>query len=420
MALRFFCGVSILLASTAFSLGAEGSSDGLGWYPAGARQAVATEPADTSPGSPDANGAVRQASSSQPVAPDSAGGSSGGEREGAATRVSKGTGKLPNEHGQVWREYDITPYTIRVTSTQRPEQALVDWILRETGYEAWHGEPLGILSANRRTLRVYHTPEMQKLVAALVDRFVSSEAETWRFSLRVITIDHPNWREQVSRHMQPVTVQTPGVSAWLLQKEQAAVVMADLARRGDFREHSAPQLLVNNGQSHVISAMRNRTYIRDVVLRPDLWQGFEAQPGQVEEGFSLEFSPLMTEDRRMIDAVLKCNIDQVEKMIPVELETPTAASPRQRTPVQVPQISQFRFHERFRWPANQVLMVGMGMVPLAVPVDPKGAEIVPGIPLPLAGKSAPRAELVVVIEALGPASSVPGANITRQPSPPRR
>ena len=92
-------------------------------------------------------------------------------------RVTAGNGTLPNEHGQVWREYDISPYTARVTTTKRPEQAIVDWILRETGYEAWHCEPLGILSATPRTLRVYHTPQMQAVVADVVDRFVASEAE---------------------------------------------------------------------------------------------------------------------------------------------------------------------------------------------------------------------------------------------------
>ena len=95
--------------------------------------------------------------------------------------------RLPNQQGQVWREYDISPYTARVTTTKRPEQAIVDWILRETGYEVWHSEPLGILSATPRTLRVYHTPEMQALVAEVVDRFVASEAENQTFSLRVMT-----------------------------------------------------------------------------------------------------------------------------------------------------------------------------------------------------------------------------------------
>lgn len=319
----------------------------------------------------------------------------------------KGTGTLPNQHGQVWREYDIAPYTVRVTTTQRPEQALVDWILRETGYEAWHGEPLGILSATSRTLRVYHTPEMQRVVADLVDRFVRSEAETWQFSLRVITIDHPGWRMRVQRLLRPVTVQTPGVGAWLLQREDAAVLLTELQRRTDYREHTSPLLQVANGQSTVVSAMRSRPYVRDILLRTDVWQGFEPQPGTVDEGFLLEFSPLLTSDRQLIDGVIKCNIDQVEKMVPVELEAPTATAPRQRTPIEVPQVTHFRFHERFRWPVGQALLVGMGMVPLPVPVDAKAMQLVPGIPLPLP-KTPPRAELLVLIEAKGPVAPVAG------------
>src|SRR4029079_6884826 len=46
-------------------------------------------------------------------------------------QVSKGSGALPQDKGQVWREYDIRPYTQRVMTTARPEQAIVDWILRE-------------------------------------------------------------------------------------------------------------------------------------------------------------------------------------------------------------------------------------------------------------------------------------------------
>ena len=53
-------------------------------------------------------------------------------------------GSLPNDAGQVWREYDISSYTARVTATKRPEQAIIDWILRDTGYEAWHTDPLSI------------------------------------------------------------------------------------------------------------------------------------------------------------------------------------------------------------------------------------------------------------------------------------
>lgn len=294
------------------------------------------------------------------------------------------------------------PYVLRAPNVR--SRALVDWILRETGYEAWHGEPLGILSATPRTLRVYHTPEMQQVVSDLVDRFVMSEAETWQFSVRVITLDHPGWRMRVERLMQPVTVQTPGVGAWLLKREDAAIFVAELQRRSDYREHTSPLLQVNNGQATVISAMRSRPYVRDILLKPEVWQGFEPQSGAVDEGFAIEFSPLLSTDRQFIDAVIKCSIDQVEKMHSVELEAPTTAAPRQRTPIEVPQTVQFRFHERFRWPVGQALLVGMGMVPLPVPVDAKAVQIVPGIPLPLP-KSPPRAELLLLIEAKGAASA---------------
>jgi hypothetical protein len=329
-------------------------------------------------------------------------------RSGA--RVTGGNGTLPNQHGQVWREYDISPYTVRVTTTKRPEQAVVDWILQETGYEAWHSEPLGILSATGRTLYVYHTPEMQAVVADLVDRFVRSEADTTTFCLRVATVDHPNWRARAHRLLRPVPVQTPGVKAWLLQKEDAAVLLAELRRRNDYREHSSPHLMVNNGQSTVVSAIRGRTYMQDVALRSDVWPGFEAEMGQIDEGFSLDFSPLLSANRQMIDATIKCSIDQVEKMVPVMLDVPTAAAPRQRTKIEVPQMIHFRFHERFRWPVDQVLLVGMGMVALPVPVDSQ--PLVPGLPLPL-GSSPPRADLLVFVEAKGRSGEAP--RVTRTP-----
>jgi hypothetical protein len=133
--------------------------------------------------------------------------------------------------------------------------------------------------------------------------------------------------------------------------------------------------------------------------------GYENLPGQIDEGFSLEFQPLLTIDRRSVDAVIKCQVDQVEKLVPVMLEVPTQTLPRQRAKVDVPQISNFRFSERFRWPVNQVLILGLGMVPLPVPVD--STPTLAGIPLPLPS-SPPRADLLVIIESRGPLSETPG------------
>jgi hypothetical protein len=237
-------------------------------------------------------------------------------------------------------------------------------------------------------------------VADVVDRFVSSEAATYTFSLRVATLDSPSWRTAAQRLLRAIPVQTPGVNAWLLAKEDAAILLGQLRRRNDYREHSSPYLMVNNGQSTLVSAMRGRPYVRDVILRPDTATGFDPSPGQVDEGFNLDFSPLLSADRRMIDATIRCDVDQIEKMIPVMLEVPTRVSPRQRTKIDVPQITHYRFHERFRWPLDDVLLVGMGMVALPIPVD--GAPLVPGVPLPI-GATPARADLLILVECKGQA-----------------
>ncbi len=312
----------------------------------------------------------------------------------SSARVSSGDGTLPNHHGQVWREYDIAPYTARVTSTTRPEQAIIDWILRETGYEAWHGETVSVLAADTRTLRVYHTPETQAIVGEVVDRFVNSEAETHAFSIRVISLDSPSWRAKAQRMMRPVNVQTQGVQAWLLAKEDAALLQGELRKRNDYREHSAPHLLVNNGQTAVATAARTHNYVRGVLISPEAWPGFQPLPGQIDEGYALELSPLLSLDGRTIDAVVKCNLDQVEKLQPVMLDVPTAAAPRQRTQVDVPQLSSFRLHERFRWPVEQVLLIGCGMVAPPVPAE-QGFRI-PLVSTPL------RVDLLIFVESRGP------------------
>jgi hypothetical protein len=324
-------------------------------------------------------------------------------------RVTTGGGQLPNDAGQVWREYDITPYTLRVTSTVRPEQAIIDWVLRETGYEAWHSDPLGVLSANGRVLRVYHTPQMQEQVAEIVDRFVNTQAETQAFGVRVITIGSPSWRSKAQRVLRPVPVQSQGVQAWLLSKEDCAMLVTDLQKRSDFREHSSPHLLVQNGQSTIVAASRPRNYIKDVIIKPEIWPGFQPEAAKLDEGYSLEFKPLLSLDGRSIDAVIKCNIDQVEKLQAVPIDVPTPAAPRQRTEIQVPQIANNRFAEKFHWPTDMVLVVGFGIVPTPTPPEPTTMKI----PLISAGD---HADLLVFVENKGVLGKPPSVTRNLQPA----
>lgn len=329
---------------------------------------------------------------------------SGDPSRAPIARVTKGPDSLPNDGGQEWRDYDISPYTARVTSTNRPEQAILDWILRETGYEAWHTQPLAVLNIDNHRLRVYHTPEMHGLVSEMVDRFVNTEAESHAFGMRVITVGSPNWRSKSHKILHPVATQTQGVQAWLMAKEDAALLVADLRRRSDFQEHSTPHLLVNNGQAKHIAATRTRNYIRDVILKAEAWPGFEPQMAQFDEGFKLEFNPLLSLDGKVVDAVVRCEVDLVEKLIPVMIDVPTTVAPRQRQRVDVPQPISSRLHERFRWPVEQVLMISLGVGP--TPVAPSANPIGVNVPLISGGT---RTELLVLIESKGKLGNQPTA-----------
>jgi hypothetical protein len=291
----------------------------------------------------------------------------------------------------------LREYTSRVTTTARPEQAVIDWILRETGTEVWFSEPVGLLSANRDTLRVYHTQEMHQLVEQLVDR-LGSKAEPYALGVRLVTVNNPNWRSRTLPLMQSVTVQSPGVDAWLLSKENAVVLLGELRQRADFKEHQAPVMVIPNGQSQTMARLRPRNYIRSVHLTNSAI-GYELETSQIQEGYSLQISPLLSKDGKLIDVVIKCQIDQIEGLIPVSIEVPVNGQPRQSVRVEVPQIVSWRLHERFRWSTDNVLLLSCGVV--AAPTDVPATSS----PFPrLIGSPPNRADALLFIECLGTAT----------------
>jgi len=341
----------------------------------------------------------------QPVAPTATPGAANpGAAQPAAARTppmgKRLDGDLPNKSGQVLREYPIASYTSRVASTSKPEQAIVDWVLRETGHAVWFSEPLGFMNANRDRLLVYHTEDMHKIVADVVDRFVASQAESYVMGVRLMTVSSPNWRSRAHSMLQPVNVQTPGIDAWLLSKEHAALLIGELSRRSDYQEHSAPNLVIQNGQSQTLSRMQPRTFVKNVRMKPGSWPGHELEMGKVDSGYSFQISPLYSPDNRVVDAAIKVNVDQVEKFVPLSVEVPQADGQRQSIQVQVPQMASYRLHERFRWPTDKVLLISAGVGPTPGPEKPNAL----GITIPFTTPAAPRADGLLFIECRGKAS----------------
>jgi hypothetical protein len=319
--------------------------------------------------------------------------------------VSKGAGGLPSDGGQVWREYDISPYTLRVKGKSKPEQAIIDWILRETGTDVWFGSPLGVLSADSRTLRCYQTPQMQKTVQGVVERFVNGNGDSHVLGIRVMTLTSPTWRARAFPLLRPVDVKSPGVEAWLLSRENSAVLVADLKRRGDYRELNAPNLHIHSGQAETIARTTPRQYPRSV-RATSIYPGFEVVTGQLDEGFALNISSLMSLDGKACDVVVKCNIDQVEKLMPIGLDVPVGGT-TQKVQIQVPQFVSWRLHERFRWPSDQVLLLSCGVV-----ANPTGEAVTPIPLLGSIGAANSRSDALLMIEHkgagyLGPVEFVP-------------
>lgn len=275
---------------------------------------------------------------------------------------STGPVTLPSGAGQFWKTYDLSPYTRSLDKVDRPQQAIVDWVLRETGTDVWFTDPFGVLNADRETLRVYHNEKMHEIVSAIHERFVNGTSTPQRYGLRILAVGSPNWRTRAQALMRSVQAQSPGVHAYLLSKENSALLMAMLRGRADFRELSSVDLVVHNGQAQVLEQVRGRNFVSDFKPAPGSWPPYMPTTGEIREGYRLQLSPLLSVDKQEVDLMVKCHIDQVERLVNVNLDLPLTNGQFFTGQINVPQISSWRLHERFRWPTDQVLLLSCGVV----------------------------------------------------------
>ncbi|MCC9601877.1 hypothetical protein LOC67_15050 [Stieleria sp. JC731] len=319
---------------------------------------------------------------------------------------------LPNQAGQQAYDWDLRPYTGYLQNHDRPEQAVIDWVLRETGTDAWFTSPFGYMNASRDQLSIYHTREMAEVVGGIVERFTAGEKDPQVLSLKVMTVGNPNWRSRAHLLMQHVAVDSPGVQAWLLSKENAALVLNMLRQRTDARQVQALDLVTYNGQTQKLASTRGRNYVRNVKPATTGWPPYEPETGEIQEGYRLEISPLLTVDRQALDCVIKAEIDQVDKLKPVELDLPLPDGTAYRTKIDVPQVVSWRLHERFRWPSDMVLLLSCGVI--ASPERPQAAMPLLNLEM-ITGTTAGRADALMFIEYRGRASE----NLTTAPLVPQ-
>ena len=134
---------------------------------------------------------------------------------------ARNSGQLPRDANQEYVEYDLRPYTEHLKRVDKPEMAVVDWVLRATGDQnVWFSKPFGFMSADRSALSVYHTPAIHAGVKKLVDRFVHGPTDAQVLRLRLMTVANPNWRARALPLIQDFKSESPGIQAWLVTKEK--------------------------------------------------------------------------------------------------------------------------------------------------------------------------------------------------------
>jgi len=317
------------------------------------------------------------------------------------TRVSQTFDSLPNTSGQVWREYDIQPYTSQITGETNPQKAVIDAILRQTGREMWFHEPFGILNANRDKLFVYHTPEVHNQIRPILDRFMNGRGQPQTMELGLYTVGNPNWRTVALPMMQPIQLASPGVEAWVASKENAARIISQISSRNDFRSHASGRAIAHDGQEFTLARRTPEQFVRTIQWTPGQGAGYLPVLTQFNEGYDIGLAMLTTLDGQTIETFIHCNVDQIEKRTTVQVPVQDPSGVVTKINLQIPQIVSWRLEERIRWPVDQVLIVSCGVV--AIP----SAE---NVNRPLGGLLEPghnRADALLFIDYRGPSGERP-------------
>lgn len=295
---------------------------------------------------------------------------------------------IPNSHGQVWKQYDISRYTSRFPQMSRPESAVADWILMETGFEAWHSEIPAMLNVTRNSVNVYHVPQIQVQVEGIVQRFVNVDPNLFQFRVHIFTVTTPYWRQKIGNHLTPIPSFSMGSQAWTVPPEETQALQEILKSAAGFVNHGMQEKVVPNGQRMEINLVRTRRYTRNFAS-PGYGKTPQAEEVLLDDGFSFELMPLVTMEGGLVDAQIKFQVNHLDRLLPMNI-TPAGGMSRSSERIEVPQIGQFRFRERYRWSTENALLVSAGLTP---PLTSTGEGSTPS----LIGAS-PRVETLILVE----------------------
>ena len=201
----------------------------------------------------------------------------------------------------------------------------------------------------------------------MVDRFVNTEAESYAFGMRVITVRQSRLARQGASHAAPALGAIAGRAGLAAAPEDAALMLNDLleAQRLPGAQHAALA-----GQQRPVDG-------RGQDAQPQLRQGRDAAGQRLARLRAADGAARRRIQARVSSAVVARR--QSDRRHPEVRDRPGRKAvagrsgrdarpwPAQTQRIEVPQAISARLHERFRWPADQVLVISLGVVPTPVP-----------------------------------------------------
>jgi hypothetical protein len=315
------------------------------------------------------------------------------------------TPKLPNDAGQKWRRYDITRYASLAHNQGAPQNAIVEWIFRRTGTAPWHGEKLAVLSASRTQIRVYHDEATLDMVDQVVERFLNATHDILSVRVRVVAAVDTRWRYAVYSRLTPVVSGPQGQQVWTLKTDDAAFVLAQMQVYQGFKLLVNQQYPMVNGQTLKVETTIGRAYAGSLQRDSAVGLGYQPKAEQLDEGFTLKLSPLLTFEGDTIEAAIELTANTVKQFHRTKIIAPREIGPSELF-IDVPEVTETRLNQMVKdWPLGQTLLISAGIQP-GILQDKNGF-----LNLRLPGTVPTSTELLVFLEA----ETVSRPRTTREP-----
>ena len=282
--------------------------------------------------------------------------------------------QLIDQQSLTWGVFDIAPYTSipqHSKETSRPEGALIEWIFRFTGSDAWHGEVLSTLSATPDTLYALHNEEMLDRVDRIYERFVDAWFNVLTLRARIIAATDPRWRYDVFSLLEPIRLGREGrggpqgQQAWTVDSSTAERLVAARSIDGTFRVIEERKEPIVNGQTLFLQSVLKEpaTYRAGLELSNSVALGFEPHIDSIEEGVELRISPLLAYDGTTVDLALDLRATVARRNHQTRVIVPRKIGDIEQE-IDVPEVAHTRLNQTIpSWPLDKTLIVSAGILP---------------------------------------------------------